>query len=56
VATYHGFGGELPPGFRLLVRERHNHGLLDLWVKTEVLPWVPRSSREQRGHRHSRAA
>jgi predicted RNA methylase len=32
VVTYHGFGGELPPGYVCLTRERCS-GLLELWVK-----------------------
>jgi SAM-dependent methyltransferase len=34
VVTYHGFGGEVPPGYRRVVRERQRSGYLDLWVKT----------------------
>lgn len=41
VVTYHGFGSVMPPGFRLMLRERHRSGNLELWVKTENLPWPP---------------
>jgi SAM-dependent methyltransferase len=41
VVTYHGFGSNMPPGFRLDVRERQGSGCLDRWTKTEQLPWSP---------------
>ncbi|HEX7671031.1 MAG TPA: class I SAM-dependent methyltransferase [Polyangiaceae bacterium] len=41
VVTYHGFGSVMPPGFRLTLRERQRSGNLELWVKTEDLPWAP---------------
>jgi hypothetical protein len=33
VVTYHGFGGELPPGFVLRRRERAGSDELELWIK-----------------------
>jgi SAM-dependent methyltransferase len=33
VATYHGFGGEMPSGYDHALRERHGAGYLDLWIK-----------------------
>lgn len=41
VVTYHGFGSVMPPGFRLTLRERQRAGNLELWVKTEDVPWTP---------------
>jgi hypothetical protein len=34
VATYHGFGGPMPLGYRRVLKERHPSGVLELWVKT----------------------
>jgi hypothetical protein len=34
VVTYHGFGGEMPSGYRRIVRERWYRDHLELWVKT----------------------
>jgi SAM-dependent methyltransferase len=39
VVTYYGFGSVVPPGFRLALRERQRSGHLELWVKTEDIPW-----------------
>ena len=36
VATYHGFGGEMPASYRHVHREPHRTGHLDLWVKEAV--------------------
>jgi SAM-dependent methyltransferase len=33
VATYHGFGGAMPPGYLHAHRERHPRSYLDIWVK-----------------------
>ncbi|MBI3795107.1 MAG: class I SAM-dependent methyltransferase [Nitrospinae bacterium] len=33
VATYYGFGAEMPPGYERVSRERFLNGDLDLWVK-----------------------
>jgi hypothetical protein len=33
VATYHGFGGPMPPGFRRVSRERFGSGFLALYVR-----------------------
>lgn len=34
VVTYHGFGGEMPFGYRLVLSEYRHSGDLELWVKT----------------------
>ncbi len=33
VATYHGFGGEMPPNYERALRERHGSGYLEFWIK-----------------------
>jgi hypothetical protein len=33
VVTYHGFGGEMPPGYSLMAAEQIGSGQLALWVK-----------------------
>jgi SAM-dependent methyltransferase len=33
VVTYHGFGGEMPPAYRLALTERCHSGQLDLWIR-----------------------
>jgi len=38
VVTYCGFGGKLPEGFVLVLRERCGGGRLELWVKEEEAP------------------
>jgi SAM-dependent methyltransferase len=35
VVTYHGFGGEMPPSYRLVLRERQGSGHVELWTKTD---------------------
>ncbi len=35
VVTFHGFGGDMPPGFREVVREQMYEGDLCLWIKDE---------------------
>jgi SAM-dependent methyltransferase len=35
VVTYHGFGGDMPPGYRLARTERCHSGQLDLWIREE---------------------
>jgi len=35
VVTYHGFGSEPPNTYRLLLRERHGSGELELWEQTD---------------------
>lgn len=35
VATYHGFGGEMPPGYELICQEPGAGDFLRLWVKTK---------------------
>lgn len=34
VVTYHGFGGEMPPGYELTLREPRGGDFLQLWEKT----------------------
>lgn len=36
VVTYHGFGGDFPPGFTMVLKEPHGTGLLEFWVKDRV--------------------
>jgi len=36
VATYHGFGGEMPLGYQLVKREPIGTSILELWVKVEM--------------------
>ena len=36
VATYHGFGGIMPSGYRQVLREQCGSGHVELWVKTAV--------------------
>lgn len=38
VATYHGFGGDLPLGFHLLRQEPAGSSCLEVWVKLEMPP------------------
>lgn len=38
VATYHGFGGDMPAGFQLVRREPVHTSHLELWVKVEAAP------------------
>lgn len=38
VVTYHGFGGEMPVGYRHALRERVHTDYLDLWIKTNDRP------------------
>ena len=33
VVTYHGFGGEIPPGYECIQKERGGTGTIELWVK-----------------------
>lgn len=35
LVTYHGFGGEVPPCFRLAARENAGNDELELWIKEE---------------------
>jgi SAM-dependent methyltransferase len=35
LVTYHGFGGEVPPCFRLAARENAGNDELELWIKKE---------------------
>jgi SAM-dependent methyltransferase len=47
VVTYHGFGGEMPAGYRRALRERKHSGFLELWVKTGTSTTRPvRSARK----------
>jgi hypothetical protein len=45
VVAYHRLGGEPPPGFEHVLRERQYSGYLDLWIKSEDVPWSPPSAR-----------
>ena len=36
VATYHGFGGEIPIGYRSTWKEIAGTGLLEVWTKVEL--------------------
>jgi len=36
VVTYHGFGGQMPRGYRRVLHERQHTGHLDLWLKTST--------------------
>jgi SAM-dependent methyltransferase len=36
VATYHGFGGAMPRGYRHAHREPHPRSYLDLWIKADA--------------------
>jgi SAM-dependent methyltransferase len=38
VVTYHGFGGEMPPTYRRMRRERRQTGYLELWIKDDGPP------------------
>jgi hypothetical protein len=38
VVTYHGFGGEFPPGYRVTLRERWGDDYLVLWIKDPENP------------------
>jgi len=40
VATYHGFGGDIPMGFRKVKKEQIGSDFLELWVKTEMIKSV----------------
>jgi SAM-dependent methyltransferase len=42
VATYHGFGGELPPGFQQIFREAIGTSQLQVWVKMKPPSPVPK--------------
>jgi SAM-dependent methyltransferase len=33
VVTYHGYGGAMPPAYRLVLRERHPRSCLEVWEK-----------------------
>jgi hypothetical protein len=38
VVTFHGFGGGLPPSYKLIQTERFDSGFLDLWIKRDSRP------------------
>ena len=45
VATYHGFGGDMPFGYHLLKKEPIGTSVLELWVKLDLpTPFLKRSS------------
>lgn len=35
VVTYHGFGGQMPDDYELVLRERRHSGYLDFWIKQQ---------------------
>ena len=37
VVTYHGFGGCMPPGYDLALRERCHTGFLELWIRSDYV-------------------
>jgi len=41
VVTYHGFGGDMPPGFRCVRREGQGTDFVELWVKEPSTLWIP---------------
>jgi len=41
VVTYHGFGGDMPPGYRCARREGHGTDFVELWVKEPAALWLP---------------
>lgn len=41
VVTYHGFGGQMPPGYDLVLREPQHTDKLELWKKSKMLPGRP---------------
>lgn len=41
VVTYHGFGGQMPPGYDLLLSERQHTDKIELWKKSEMRPGRP---------------
>ena len=44
VATYHGFGGAMPPGYRRALREASGTDVLELWIKDAPdPPFLPHS-------------
>jgi SAM-dependent methyltransferase len=45
VATYHGYGGPMPTGFRRIRCEPKGSDFVELWVKEPTVLWVPPSSR-----------
>jgi SAM-dependent methyltransferase len=45
VATYHGYGGRMPSGFRCIWCEPKGSDFVEVWVKEPTLSRVPASSR-----------
>lgn len=41
VATYHGFGGDMPPGYRCVGREGRGTDFVELWCKELTSLWIP---------------
>jgi SAM-dependent methyltransferase len=56
VVTYHGFGGQMPPGFRCARREGRGSDFVELWIKEPTALWIPPFTVEDRGVRGSRIA
>jgi SAM-dependent methyltransferase len=42
VVTYHGFGGHMPPGYRLAAREKAGSDELELWIREARAPGATR--------------
>lgn len=45
VATYHGYGGAMPPGFRCIQCEPKGSDFVEIWVKEPGRAWPPPSDR-----------
>jgi len=45
VATYHGYGGRMPAGFRCVWCEPKGSDFVEIWVKEPRLAWLPPSER-----------
>jgi SAM-dependent methyltransferase len=43
VVTYHGFGGEMPPGYVRVLQEHCHSGSLEFWIKVATGCWPRRS-------------
>jgi hypothetical protein len=56
VVTYHGYGGQMPPGFRCARREGRGSDFVELWIKEPTALWMPPFTVEDRGARGSRIA
>lgn len=45
VATYHGYGGPMPAGFRCIACEPKGSDFVEVWVKERTRSWLPPSDR-----------